>query len=73
MLVNKAHSFLTVVALCIVNQDKQGTVGDVTGDQPWAYQFEARAKWDAWNALKGMDKPTAWKKYIEEATKLLKN
>jgi len=51
--------------------DKQGTVGDVQGDQPWAYQFEARAKWDAWNALKGMDKPTAWKKYIELASRVV--
>jgi len=46
-------------------------VGDVQGDQPWAYQFEARAKWDAWNALKGMDKPTAWKKYIELASRVV--
>lgn len=28
---------------------KQATVGDVEGSQPWSVQFEARAKWDAWN------------------------
>lgn len=32
---------------------KQATDGDVTGSQPWAVQFEARAKWDAWNEVKG--------------------
>jgi diazepam-binding inhibitor (GABA receptor modulator, acyl-CoA-binding protein) len=33
---------------------KQATVGPCKqhgGAQPWAVQFEARAKWDAWNAL----------------------
>lgn len=32
---------------------KQATEGDVTGSQPWAVQLEARAKWDAWNSVKG--------------------
>ncbi len=32
---------------------KQATEGDVKGTQPWAVQFEARAKWDAWAARKG--------------------
>jgi len=45
--------------LCIIN-----TLGDAT-------RMESRAKWDAWNALKGMDKPTAWRKYIEAAKKVL--
>ena len=33
---------------------KQATIGSCQqhgGSQPWAVQFEARAKWDAWNAL----------------------
>ena len=33
---------------------KQATVGTCKqhgGSQPWAVQLEARAKWDAWNAL----------------------
>lgn len=53
---------------------KQATEGDVKGDQPWAVQFEARAKWDAWAALKGMSKEEAMEKYIqliEEGKKLL--
>ncbi len=45
---------------------KQATEGDVTGSQPWAIQVTARAKWDAWNKVKGMDKKEAMQKYIEE-------
>eukprot|EP00245_Coleochaete_scutata_P006116 TRINITY_DN20270_c0_g1_i2.p1 TRINITY_DN20270_c0_g1~~TRINITY_DN20270_c0_g1_i2.p1 ORF type:complete len:113 (+),score=23.36 TRINITY_DN20270_c0_g1_i2:32-340(+) len=43
---------------------KQATEGDVVGTQPWAVQFEARAKWDAWNAVKGMPKEEAMQEYI---------
>lgn len=61
---------------------KQATVGNVTGKKPWAVQLEARAKWDAWNSVKGMSTEEAMKKYIElisndeknwESHKLLKN
>lgn len=48
---------------------KQATVGDVQGSQPWAVQLEARAKWDAWNANKGMSKEDAMKAYIANVTK----
>ena len=41
----------------------QATVGDVEGSQPWAVQMEARAKWDAWNSVKGMPKEEAMKQY----------
>eukprot|EP00005_Dracoamoeba_jomungandri_P001097 CAMPEP_0174257420 /NCGR_PEP_ID=MMETSP0439-20130205/6554_1 /TAXON_ID=0 /ORGANISM="Stereomyxa ramosa, Strain Chinc5" /LENGTH=96 /DNA_ID=CAMNT_0015340493 /DNA_START=41 /DNA_END=331 /DNA_ORIENTATION=+ len=43
---------------------KQATVGDVTGTQPWAINFEARAKWDAWDKIKGMSKEEAMQKYV---------
>jgi diazepam-binding inhibitor (GABA receptor modulating acyl-CoA-binding protein) len=36
---------------------KQVTEGDVTGSQPWAVQIESRAKWDAWNSVKGASWP----------------
>lgn len=48
---------------------KQATVGDVNIAQPWAVQFEARAKWDAWNALKGTSKEAAMQKYIDLLSK----
>lgn len=44
---------------------KQATVGDCNIAQPWAVQLEARAKWDAWNELKGMSKEEAMQKYID--------
>ena len=42
---------------------KQATEGDVQGSQPWKVQLEKRAKWDAWNAVKGMSKEDAMKAY----------
>lgn len=44
---------------------KQANEGDVKGTQPWAVQIEARKKWDAWAALKGMSKEEAMQKYID--------
>ena len=43
----------------------QATEGDVKGSQPWAVNLEARAKWDAWNSIKGMSKEEAMQLYIE--------
>jgi len=45
---------------------KQSTEGDINIDQPWAFQLEARAKWEAWNAKKGMSKAEAQQKYIDK-------
>ena len=42
---------------------KQATEGEVSGSQPWAVQLEARAKWDAWNGVKGTSKEDAMKQY----------
>jgi diazepam-binding inhibitor (GABA receptor modulating acyl-CoA-binding protein) len=32
---------------------KQGIVGDVNTDRPSFFDLKGRAKWDAWNDLKG--------------------
>ena len=45
---------------------KQVNNGDVTGTQPWAVQFEARSKWDAWNKIKGVSKEKAMEEYVKE-------
>ena len=46
---------------------KQATLGDVNIARPGGmFNFEANAKWDAWNALKGMSKEEAMKLYVEE-------
>jgi len=43
---------------------KQASCGDNQGAQPWAYNINARAKWDSWAALKGMSSSEAMEKYI---------
>ncbi len=52
---------------------KQCKDGDCDIPQPWAVQFEARAKWDAWNEHKGMEKAKAMKKYVKKAKELIEN
>jgi diazepam-binding inhibitor (GABA receptor modulator, acyl-CoA-binding protein) len=46
---------------------KQATSGDNDSSQPWAVQLEARAKWDAWTANKGMTQDAAKEAYIAAA------
>lgn len=45
---------------------KQATMGDITGSRPGMFSVEARAKWDAWNAVKGKSKEEAMQAYIAE-------
>jgi acyl-CoA-binding protein len=44
---------------------KQATEGDASGERPGAFDFVARAKYDAWAARKGMSKDVAMKGYIK--------
>jgi len=44
---------------------KQATIGDCNTPQPWAVQLEARAKWEAWNSVKGTSKEDAMLSYCE--------
>ncbi len=50
---------------------KQATMGDNSTSAPWAVQFEAKAKWDAWTKNKGKSAETARKEYITFANGLL--
>ena len=59
----------TAACACTYLTMSQATVGDVEGSQPWAVQMEARAKWDAWNSVKGMSKEEAMSQYIAIVTK----
>jgi acyl-CoA-binding protein len=61
---NSSQYILNDVQLDLYALYKQATVGDVEGNQPWAVQFEARSKWDAWNGKKGMPQDEAKKQYI---------
>ena len=51
---------------------KQATEGDVKGKRPGMTNFVGRAKWDAWNNLKGMSAEDAMKTYVEKINSLKK-
>ncbi len=44
---------------------KQATDGDATGSRPGAFDFVARAKYDAWLARKGARRDFAMRAYIK--------
>jgi diazepam-binding inhibitor (GABA receptor modulating acyl-CoA-binding protein) len=44
---------------------KQATSGDVDGKRPGFSDMVGRAKWDAWNEIKGTASETAMKQYVE--------
>ena len=44
---------------------KQATEGDVEGKRPGFTDLVGRAKWDAWNGLKGKDSGEAMQEYID--------
>ena len=44
---------------------KQGSVGDNTEKKPGFSDMVARAKWDAWNKLKGTSQDEAAQHYID--------
>jgi len=43
---------------------KQGTVGDCNTDRPGMLDLKGKAKWDAWNGLKGKAKDAAQTEYV---------
>lgn len=44
---------------------KQATEGDVDGQRPGFTDLVGRAKWDAWNALKGTARDKAMQTYVD--------
>jgi diazepam-binding inhibitor (GABA receptor modulating acyl-CoA-binding protein) len=44
---------------------KQATAGDVDGKRPGFTDMVGRAKWDAWNAIKGKDATAAMQEYVD--------
>lgn len=44
---------------------KQGSAGDVTGDRPGFTDMVGRAKYDAWEQLKGTSKEYAMQQYVD--------
>ncbi|XP_028408680.1 acyl-CoA-binding protein-like [Dendronephthya gigantea] len=49
---------------------KQVTVGDCNTERPGFLDFTGKAKWDAWNALKGTNPDDAEKTYIAKVEEL---
>ncbi len=44
---------------------KQATAGDVTEKKPGFGDMVGRAKWDAWNKLKGTSNDAAMQQYVD--------
>jgi diazepam-binding inhibitor (GABA receptor modulating acyl-CoA-binding protein) len=44
---------------------KQASVGDADGTRPGFTDMVGRAKWDAWNALKGQSQDEAKQAYVD--------
>ena len=49
---------------------KQGSVGDNTEKKPGFTDMVGRAKWDAWNGLKGTSNDDAMQQYVDLITSL---
>jgi diazepam-binding inhibitor (GABA receptor modulating acyl-CoA-binding protein) len=43
---------------------KQGTVGDCNTSRPGMFDLTGKAKWDAWNSVKGLSQDDAKTQYI---------
>ena len=50
---------------------KQATKGDVAGDPPGGFDFVARAKFDAWSAVKGTSAKDAMQQYVDLVASML--
>ena len=44
---------------------KQATEGDVKGERPGSFDFIRRAKFDAWDAMKGTGADEAMRQYVD--------
>ncbi|MDB5797359.1 MAG: Acyl-CoA-binding protein [Paucimonas sp.] len=44
---------------------KQASAGDAGGERPGLTDMVGRAKWDAWNGLKGTGREEAMQRYID--------
>lgn len=50
---------------------KQGSEGDVHGDQPGFFDFVGTAKYEAWKQLSGVSRDVAMQRYIDLVHQLL--
>ncbi|XP_029047149.1 acyl-CoA binding protein 1 [Osmia lignaria lignaria] len=50
---------------------KQATVGDCNTARPGMLDFKGKAKWDAWDRIKGMNQDSAKEKYVQKVKQLV--
>lgn len=50
---------------------KQASVGDINTERPGMFDFQGKAKWDAWSGRKGLAKEDAEKQYIAVVERLI--
>ena len=55
----------TMTLLKLYARYKQGARGAAAGERPGFADFVGRAKWDAWNGLKGKSADEAMQEYID--------
>ena len=60
-------------ALRIYALTQQAKLGDVTGERPKFWDAVNRAKWDAWNGVKGMERDEARREFLDIAYDMLRN
>ncbi|XP_036729171.1 acyl-CoA-binding protein-like [Balaenoptera musculus] len=58
--------------LFIYSRYKQATVGDINTEWPGMLDLKGKAKWDAWNELKGTSREDAMKAYVDKVEELKK-
>lgn len=61
---NKELNISNEIKLSFYKYYKQSIYGNCYTPQPWFYYKLNRAKWDAWNSVKGMSTHEAMIKYI---------
>ncbi|KXN72564.1 acyl-CoA-binding protein [Conidiobolus coronatus NRRL 28638] len=61
------------VLLALYAHFKQATVGDNNTSAPGMFDLTGKAKWNAWNDIKGLSQEDATAKYIEIANKAIAN
>jgi acyl-CoA-binding protein len=49
---------------------KQATEGDVSGKRPGMMDFVGRAKFDAWDKVRGLSREEAMERYVEKLEQL---
>uniref|UniRef100_A0A8C9CN10 Acyl-CoA-binding protein n=1 Tax=Phocoena sinus TaxID=42100 RepID=A0A8C9CN10_PHOSS len=58
--------------LFIYSRYKQATMGDINTERPGMLDLKGKAKWDAWNELKGTSREDAMKAYVDKVEELKK-